>query len=144
IVAGAAYLSKEVPEHVGTVITFIEDLFASQVIPIYNKISTLFKGLESGQQETIMDSITNTGNKITESATAFLQSFFKKLPALVSWIPNAATVIVFSLLATFFISKDWHRLSAISNRLMPDKAKTSSKKVFIDLKKALVGFMKAQ
>lgn len=144
IVAGAAYLSKEVPEHVGTVINFVEDLFASQFIPIYNKISAMFQGLDSGQQETIMDSITNAGNKLSESATVFLQNFFMRLPSLVSWIPNAATVIVFSLLATFFISKDWHRISVNFKRLVPNKAMKSGRKVFVDLKKALVGFFKAQ
>ena len=91
-----------------------------------------------------MNSINDTGNKITESATAFLQNFFLKLPSLVTWIPNAATVIVFSLLATFFISKDWDQLTALSSRFMPEKAKTSGKKVYVDLKKALLGFIKAQ
>ncbi|MBS4176062.1 sporulation integral membrane protein YtvI [Lederbergia citrea] len=144
IVGGASYLSTVVPQHVGTLISYIEDLFAGQVIPFYNKIAGMFKSLDSGQQDTIKDSITDTGNKITESATAFLQNFFLKLPALVSWIPNAATVIVFSLLATFFISKDWDNLTSASTRFMPEKAKTSGRKVFIDLKKALAGFVKAQ
>ncbi|MBS4202623.1 sporulation integral membrane protein YtvI [Lederbergia citrea] len=144
IVGGTSYLSTVVPQHVGTLISYIEDLFAGQVIPFYNKIAGMFKSLDSGQQDTIKDSITDTGNKITESATAFLQNFFLKLPALVSWIPNAATVIVFSLLATFFISKDWDNLTSASTRFMPEKAKTSGRKVFIDLKKALAGFVKAQ
>ncbi len=112
--AGAAYLSTVVPEHVGTFIGFIENLFASQVIPFYNRIASILQSLDSGQQDTIMNSINDTGNKITESATAFLQNFFLKLPSLVTWIPNAATVIVFSLLATFFISKDWDQLTALS------------------------------
>lgn len=144
IVAGASYLSDVVPEHVGTLVEYIENIFAAQVIPFYNKIASIFQSLDSGQQDTIMDSITNTGNRITESATAFLQNFFMRLPAIVSWIPNAATVIIFSLLATFFISKDWNKLKGLASRLLPEKAKTSSSKVFVDLKKALVGFIKAQ
>ncbi|MBS4199951.1 sporulation integral membrane protein YtvI [Bacillus sp. FJAT-49732] len=144
IVSGATYFSNVVPEHVKTLINYFEDLFAGQVIPFYNKIASMFKGLDSGQQETIMESIKNTGNKITESATVFLQNFFLKLPALVSWIPNAATVLVFSLLATFFISKDWEKLTIWFSRFIPEKAKSSGKTVFADLKKALVGFIKAQ
>ena len=144
IAAGAAYLSTVVPEHVGTLISLVENLFASQVIPFYNKIASMLQSLDSGQQDTIMKSITDTGNKITESATNFLQSFFLKLPFLVTWIPNAATVIVFSLLATFFISKDWDKLTALSNKFIPEIAKTSGKEVFYDLRKAFVGFIKAQ
>ncbi|MBS4194975.1 sporulation integral membrane protein YtvI [Lederbergia citri] len=144
IVSGATYFSTVVPEHVKTLINYFEDFFAGQIIPFYNNIASMFKGLDSGQQETIMDSIKNTGNKITESATVFLQNFFLKLPALVSWIPNAATVLVFSLLATFFISKDWEKLTNWSSRFIPEKAKSSGKTVFTDLKKALAGFVKAQ
>ncbi|VEF47339.1 sporulation integral membrane protein YtvI [Bacillus freudenreichii] len=144
IVAGASYLATVVPEHVATLIRYIEKLFASQVIPFYNKLAGMFKSLDSGQRDTIMSSIDETGGKITESVTAFLQNFFVKLPSLVSWIPNAATVIIFSLLATFFISKDWDRLVALSNRLLPDKVKSSGVRVFADLKKALAGFVKAQ
>ncbi|MBS4208788.1 sporulation integral membrane protein YtvI [Bacillus sp. FJAT-50079] len=144
IVAGTTYLATVVPEHVGTMITYLENLFASQVIPFYNKMVGLLKGLDSGQQDTIMNSITTTGNKIAASASTFLQNFFLKLPALVSWIPNAATVIVFSLLATFFISKDWDKLRATSSQFLPSKVKSSGSKVFADLKKAFAGFIKAQ
>jgi sporulation integral membrane protein YtvI len=144
IVAGAAHFANVVPAHVGTMIRYIERLIANQVIPFYNKMASMFKSLDSGQQETIMNSITQAGNRISESATAFLQNFFLNLPALVSWIPNAATVIIFSLLATFFISKDWDRLAASFSRILPEKVRYSGSRVFIDLKKALAGFIRAQ
>src|SRR5699024_553436 len=97
IVAGTTYLSTVVPEQVLTLVTYGENLFASQILPFYNKMVGLFKDLDSGQQDTIMSSITTTGNKIAETASTFLQNFFLKLPALISWIPNAATAIIFSL-----------------------------------------------
>lgn len=144
IVAGASYLATVVPEHVATLIKYLEKMFANQVIPFYNKLAGMFQSLDSGQRDTIMNSIDETGGRITESVTAFLQNFFLKLPGLVSWIPNAATVLIFSLLATFFISKDWERLSVLTSRILPDKVKSSGIRVFADLKKALVGFVKAQ
>jgi len=144
IVAGTTYLSTVVPEQVLTLVTYGENLFASQILPFYNKMVGLFKDLDSGQQDTIMSSITTTGNKIAETASTFLQNFFLKLPALISWIPNAATAIIFSLLATFFISKDWDKFSVKSGNFIPLKVRTSGKNVYRDLKKALFGFAKAQ
>lgn len=144
IVAGTTYLSTVVPEQVLTLVTYGENLFASQILPFYNKMVGLFKDLDSGQQDTIMSSITTTGNKIAETASTFLQNFFLKLPALISWIPNAATAIIFSLLATFFISKDWDKFSVKSGNFIPLKVRTSGKNVYRDLKKALFGFVKAQ
>lgn len=144
IVSGADYLARVVPTHIETLIDYIEHFFASQIIPFYNQITSMFNSLDTGQQNTILDNIQNVGKTIGSTLGNFIQGFFGKIPNIVSWFPNAATVVIFSLLATFFISKDWGRLSAQAGKLLPNKAKSSSKTVFFDLKKALFGFLKAQ
>lgn len=144
IASGAEYLAKVVPEHLVTLIDYIEHLFAAQLIPLYNQITGMFQSLESGQQDTIMDNIQNVGATIGTTTGNFIKDFFEKIPNILSWFPNAATVLIFSLLGTFFISKDWYRLSAMGTRFLPNRAKTSSKTVFDDLKKALFGFVRAQ
>jgi sporulation integral membrane protein YtvI len=144
IVSGAEYLAKVVPNHLDTVINFIELLIAGQIIPLYNQLTSLFNNLDAGQQDTIMDNIQNVGATFGTQVGAFIQSFFENIPNILSWFPNAATVLIFSLLATFFISKDWYRLNLLGSRLLPNKAMSSSKTVLTDLKKALFGFIKAQ
>jgi sporulation integral membrane protein YtvI len=144
IASGAEYLAKVVPEHLITLIDYIEHLFAAQLIPLYNQLTGMFQSLEAGQQDTIMDNIQNVGATIGTTAGNFIKNFFEKIPNILSWFPNAATVLIFSLLGTFFISKDWYKLSAMGTRLLPNRARTSSKTVFDDLKKALFGFVKAQ
>lgn len=144
IVSGANYLAKVVPTHLDAFIDYIENFFAGQIIPLYNQITSMFEHLDSGQQNTIMENIENVGKTFATTLGTFIQNFFEKIPTIVSWFPNAATVIIFSLLATFFISKDWNRLSSMAGKMLPTKAKSSSKTVFTDLKKALFGFLKAQ
>ena len=144
IIDGANYLAAVVPEQTRVLINFMQNWFTETIIPIYNRLASLFHGLDSEQQSTIIDTISNTGNKIAESATTFIQSFFLKLPSLFSWIPNGAMVLVFSLLATFFISKDWEKLKEIGTKIVPYKVKQSTSHVFTDLKKASFGFIKAQ
>jgi sporulation integral membrane protein YtvI len=144
IASGAEYLAKVVPDHLVTLIDYIEHLFAAQLIPLYNQLAGMFQSLDAGQQDTIMDNIQNVGATIGTTAGNFIKNFFEKIPNILSWFPNAATVLIFSLLGTFFISKDWYRLSALGTRLLPNRARTSSKSVFDDLKKALFGFIKAQ
>lgn len=144
IVSGADYLAKVVPTHIDTLIDYIEHFFAAQIIPLYNQLTSLFDNLDTGQQNTILENIENVGKTIGSTLGDFIQNFFEKVPNIVSWFPNAATVLIFSLLATFFISKDWNKLSATAGKFLPNKAKTSSKTVFTDLKKALFGFVKAQ
>jgi sporulation integral membrane protein YtvI len=144
IVSGAEYLAKVVPEQLDTLIRHIEHLVASQLIPLYNQLTSLFNSLGNGQQDTILSNIQNVGSTIGTTLGNFIQHFFTFIPTIISWFPNAATVLTFSLLATFFISKDWDRLTSLGSRFLPNRAKTSSKTVFIDLKKALFGFFKAQ
>lgn len=144
IASGAEYLARVVPDHLITLIDYIEHLFAAQIIPLYNQLTGLFQNLETGQQDTIMENIQNVGATFGTTAGNFIKDFFEKIPNILSWFPNAATVMIFSLLGTFFISKDWYRLSAMGARLLPTRAKDSSKTVFADLKKALFGFIKAQ
>jgi sporulation integral membrane protein YtvI len=144
IVSGANYLSEVLPQHVRTLVTFAEDFIVGQVIPFYHQIAGIFKNLDAGQQSTILENIETAGSKVAQSAGDFLQNFFQRLPQLISWIPNAASVLIFAALATFFISKDWYTLSAKADRLVPGKAMASGRTVFIDLKKALFGFIRAQ
>lgn len=144
IVSGANYLAKVVPTHLNTLIAHIEGYFANQIIPFYNNLMNLFDNLDTGQQDTIMTNIENVGKNIGTTLGTFIQSFFENIPTILSWFPNTATVFIFSLLATFFISKDWHRLSAKFAKLLPNRAKSSGMKVFADLKMALFGFIKAQ
>jgi sporulation integral membrane protein YtvI len=144
IVTGANYLARAVPKNLDTIIAFIEKIIAAQIIPFYNHLTSLFNRLDVGQQNTIMMNIQNVGKNIGTNVGNFIQNLFGNIPNILSWFPNAATVLIFSLLATFFISKDWNKLAAGSNKFLPAKAKASGKTVFIDLKKALFGFIKAQ
>ncbi|NNU83275.1 sporulation integral membrane protein YtvI [Geobacillus sp. BMUD] len=144
IVSGTQYLANVVPEKFQTLITYMETFVADQIIPIYKDLAGMFKSLSAAQQDTIMQNIQAVGKKIGTTVGEFVQSILQNIPQLLAWLPNAATVFIFSLLATFFISKDWHRLMRMAQQWLPAKARTSGKTVFLDLKRALFGFIKAQ
>ncbi len=144
IVSGTQYLANVVPENFQKLITYMETLVAQQIIPLYNDLAALFKNLDASQQDTIMNNIQAAGTQIATTVGQFIQHVLQNIPQLLAWLPNAATVFIFSLLATFFISKDWYRLTGIAQKILPAKARKSGKRVFLDLKKALFGFIKAQ
>jgi sporulation integral membrane protein YtvI len=144
IVSGANYLASAVPEHLDTLINYIEKVFTAQILPLYNHLTSAFNKLDAGQQGTIIENIQNVGKKIGTTVGSFIKNLLENIPNILSWFPNAATVLIFSLLATFFISKDWNKFSVFWARLLPEKAKVSGRTVFIDLKKALFGFIKTQ
>ena len=144
IVSGAAYLATVVPENLDTIINYVENVFTDQIIPFYNHLTSVFNKLDEGQRNTIIANVQNVGKKIGSTVGAFIQNLFGNIPNILSWFPNAATVLIFSFLATFFISKDWNKFSAFGGKIIPEKAKSSGRTVFVDLKRALFGFLKAQ
>ncbi|CRK84390.1 sporulation integral membrane protein YtvI [Neobacillus massiliamazoniensis] len=144
LVSGANYLAKVVPDHLDTLINYIEKIFTAQILPLYNHLNNVFNKLDAGQQNTIIGNVQDVGNEFAKTAGSFIKNLFGNIPNILSWFPNAATVTIFSLLATFFISKDWYKFSYHGGRILPEKAKSSGRTVFLDLKKALFGFIKAQ
>ncbi|WP_078545137.1 sporulation integral membrane protein YtvI [Litchfieldia alkalitelluris] len=144
IISGANYLANVVPYHFEDLVVHIEQFVVGQLIPLYNQLTTLFNNLESGQQQSIITNIENVGKTVATTVGQFIQTFLLKIPDFLGWLPSAATVIIFSLLATFFISKDLERIMHFGRKILPTKARNSSKTVVTDLQKALFGFVKAQ
>lgn len=144
LVNGTLYLSERIPEDFATLVSYFEDLIASQIIPIYERLTSMLNTLDPSHQKEIMKQIENVGGNIAASGANLLESILKWLPEKLSQIPDFATVLVFSLLGTFFISKDWYRWGNKIKTLTPDKVMSSSGNVFRGLQNALFGFMKAQ
>jgi sporulation integral membrane protein YtvI len=144
IVNGTTYLAKVVPGHLELLAVYIETFFMNKIMPLYNQLAYLFNNLETNQQQSIIDNIQNIGEQVSTSVGNFIKNFLEKIPVMISWLPNAATVIIFSLLSTFFISKDWYKFKEALKATLPQKAKKSGKTIFEELKKALIGFLRAQ
>ncbi len=144
IVTGTNYLAGVIPHHIETFVTYIETFIANTIIPFYNDTATLFNQLDSTQQQTILKNIQNIGQSITTDVSHFIQSSLRKIPTILGWIPSITTGLFFSLMATFFISKDWNRLVNMSNKILPHKISSDGKKLILDLKRALFGFITAQ
>ena len=144
IISGTNYLAGVIPEHIETIVRFLERLVTDKIIPLYDQTTAMFSSLNHDQQETILTNIRNIGESITTSASEFIQSFLKNIPAIIAWVPTTATALVFTLLGTFFISKEWDRFGTVSEKLLPDKVFSGANYLFRDLKHALFGFIRAQ
>ncbi|WP_078379432.1 sporulation integral membrane protein YtvI [Sutcliffiella halmapala] len=144
IVSGTEYLAKVVPGHFETLVVYIEQFIVTKILPFAEEITAMFHSLEEGQQQSVLTNIENMGATIATTVGGFIQSFLQTLPKVITWIPNVATVLIFSLLATFFISKDWYRHHVRLKKITPGTLQISLTKVFSSLKKAFFGFLRAQ
>ncbi|MEY9868666.1 sporulation integral membrane protein YtvI [Peribacillus sp. B2I2] len=144
IISGTNYLAGVIPQHIETIVDYIETYIASTVIPLYNQIAAMFNNLDIEQQDTVLKNIQNIGESITTGVSGFIQAFLKNIPTIIGWFPTTATALLFTLLGTFFISKDWDTFGRMTGKVLPDKIFAGAKRLFRDLKRALFGFIRAQ
>ncbi len=144
IISGTNYLAGVIPEHIETIVDYIETLIATKIIPLYNQTTAMFNTLDQDQQDTILKNIQNIGESITTGVSGFIQAFLKNIPAIIGWFPTTVTALLFTLLGTFFISKDYDRFGRMTGNVLPNKLFSGAKRLFRDLKRALFGFIRAQ
>ena len=144
VVAGITYLSEVLPEYLNTMISFTQTYFNTQILPFYERTISYFNTLDTGQQDTILFNIEELGKEAGNTIGGILQSFLSFIPVFIGWLPNVGTGAIFTLLATFFIAKDWDKLIHYRDHILPNKVLFNLRNVLNELEKALFGFIRAQ
>jgi len=144
IIQGLSHLAKIIPEHYKTFSTFAEQFYNQNVMPIINSLLSMFKDLEQGSQNTLLDSMQFLGERLTNTFSSIVQAIGNGLYVIVSKLPNMATILIISLLATFFISKDWERIILKLHDKIPEKVHRRINQIYEGLQNALLGFLKTE
>lgn len=124
--------------------TVFTDFIKSEPIQhLINRFVTYYN--ENPQyQDTINSNLTSTGKTITDYASRFVTYAVNGVLNFVAGLPNMATVTVIALLASFFISYDWHRLKGKLGEWTPNFIVRPTRLIWSDLQKALFGYLRAQ
>lgn len=141
---GVAYLVEHLPSNFQMLVNYLEEFFVTNILPFYNQLLTMFHNLDPSYQNTIVENIQATGAQLTEGFKNAVQALAAGFSAFVMSLPNFATGLIISILATFFISKDWYAIRDGFKKIIPEKAIESGGNVYSGLKTALFGFVKAQ
>ncbi|MGO4888688.1 sporulation integral membrane protein YtvI [Anaerobacillus sp. MEB173] len=144
IISGSNYLAQSVPSHFNILIKHIEAFFTTNIVPLYNQLTIMLHSLDKEHQMTIINYIQSTSTTLSDNVNSAIRSLLNGMTDGMMKLPNAATVFVFSLLATFFISKDWPRLLTTFHKYAPQKIIASGRNIFHDLKGAFFGYLLAQ
>lgn len=144
IISGFNYLSNVVPEHYRTFNDFVEKVYITNIAPVYESLLALFRDLDHSQRSTLLESLQFIGEKLTDAFSSLLQSLGNGLYFIIKKLPNMATVFIISLLAAFFISKDWTRIVLSMHKRIPAHVHSRINQIYEGLQKALLGFLKAE
>lgn len=143
IISGSTYLVQVVPESFQRLVYFVENIVTDKIIPLYDVVMNEYSQLGAGQQATIRTNIQSIGDSVINLGKGALNGIIDGIKLIIAVLPNTATLIFVSLLATFFISKDWYKIKNLFAIYTPVRIKHYSKTIFTDLRKALFGFIKA-
>jgi len=121
-------------------VTELRDYIENQ----YYRLLFFYAQLDQGYQQTINPHLQTGLNSLTDAGKKFLVTTLKGLENFLLSLPNFATVFVISLLGAFFISKDFYLWETRFRRILPHGVNRRLDEVLIDLRNALVGFLKAQ
>jgi sporulation integral membrane protein YtvI len=108
----------------------------------FERIGKLYA--DSGMQETVDRSMTSIGESVARFISGLLESLGQGLLAIVSAVPNLALGLLVALVAAFFICKDWEKIAAWLADKMPARVARTMQAVWVDLHRALFGFVRAQ
>lgn len=111
---------------------------------LFNQVYTFYQNLDNQTQNTIVDNLKNTADNLANTGRQLITNIFRGIVLFLSSLPSLASILVVSLLASFFISLDWDKLHTKFSGMLPKRIQTMGGSVLVDLKRALLGFAKAQ
>jgi sporulation integral membrane protein YtvI len=133
------------PVYISQLSDYIKNFISHSVQSgLYNRFTNLYSNLDESYRSKIQENVSLGMSKIAATGTNLTKSILTGIRNFLSSIPNAATVMVISILSAFFLSKDYHKIGRKVRTLVPPDYFRKGMGVAGDLQKALFGFIKAQ
>jgi sporulation integral membrane protein YtvI len=120
--------------------SFIHSSFFQEIVSRWNN----FYEQNPNYQDTINKNLTSTASSLADFSKLAISYLFDRLISLLTSLPNIAALMIIVLLATFFISKDWHRIVIRYSGMFSKTILKAASLVRTDLQKALFGYLRAQ
>lgn len=144
LIKGIQYLAAGVPHQFSQLTSHISDEFMRILHPLLDRIESLTKRLSIDQQQSLDMYLKLAQEKINQTGMDMLQSLFEGLGGLLTQLPSSFTTFFITLLATFFICKDWERLIALCQKIMPVTVSDRMSMFRTEIYRTIKGIIKAQ
>ncbi|WP_197431761.1 sporulation integral membrane protein YtvI [Lentibacillus sp. JNUCC-1] len=141
---GTAYLARKLPEHMTAFAGYLQEWIKTFLVQIYDKILSLFNGLNVTQKEAVLEQIDHLLVQASGAGSALIQNLLMHIPSLLSIFPLSMTLVVLIFLATFFMTNDWPAFSQLWKDSAPGRIKSSSLRLWQTFIETLIGWLKAQ
>lgn len=138
-------LIKWLPIYLQELTSYLQVTISEEfLLGIYSQIEFLYNQLDADYQQSIDSNIKQALETLSSAGIRLANNLLSEIQSVLLSLPNLATVFIISLLAAFFISKDYVQWRERMVRLMPSQVNVRLKQVTVDLRNALFGFVRAQ
>lgn len=144
LIEGTAYLAQHIPSYIHFFATFIENIFETTILPLYHRFISIFHSLSNNHQELILDEIHTFTERLAGAGATFIHQTLLKIPTFLALLPGSLTIMLFTILATVFISKDWNQVQSVYKKTIPPKVSNTIQNVSYQFKKTLAGYVRSQ
>lgn len=144
LIDGIIYLSDFIPNQIETLSIKVQNYFNQVVLPLWDQGIGIFDALDDSQRQILQEGIQIVGSHIASMIGSIGQSIANGVTAFLGALPITITVIIFSILAIYFISKDAKKYAAIYREKIPTIFRKKTWDVLLDLKSKIFGFIKSQ
>lgn len=141
---GVIYLSDFIPNQIEKVSISVQDYFNNFVIPLWDRGVGFFDTLPTQQQQLYQEGIQVVGSNLASMLKGIGQGLTNGLTSFISALPITFTVIVFVILAIYFISKDMNKYMDMYKEKLPTIFQEKTWDVLKDLQKKIFGFIRSQ
>ena len=144
LIKGVQYLALGVPHQFSQLISHISNEFMRILYPLINKIESLNTRLSIDEQQSLDTYVKLAQEKVNQTGMDMLQALFESLGGILTQLPSSFTTFFITLLATFFICKDWDRITAFCKKIMPVFVSDRMSIFRSELYRTIKGIIKAQ
>ncbi|WP_138495459.1 sporulation integral membrane protein YtvI [Paenibacillus pinistramenti] len=94
-------------------------------------------------EDTINKNINKTTDTISAAVTHFVTDFLNGIVNILTSLPHFLLILIVTILATFFIEKNWEKHSLTLTGWVPAPLRKTTGEIWISLKKALFGYLRS-
>lgn len=143
-VDGILYLSDFIPKQIEVISINVQVYFNDYILPLWDQGIGFFDELNPSQGQILQEGIQIVGSNIASLIGSMGQSIANGVTSFITALPITFTVIIFSFLAIYFISKDANKYAKMYKEKLPAIFQEKTWNVLMDLKTKIFGFLKSQ
>ena len=136
--------AERLPEQIETFTDFVQSSFNEKIAPLVNDAYDSIQQLNPGQSNSLEGGISELGVQLAAGIGVLSRGIAGMLQGVLAALPLVLLLVVVIVLAWFFITKDWPQYVTSLNRLNQRRGYREFEGVMLNLKSALLGYVRAQ